>query len=288
MQMYSLTDCFVLSNGVKIPCIGFGTWQTEDGETTINAVKAALDTGYRHIDTAAAYENEKSVGKALKESGIPRDEVFVTSKLHNTEHTYEKTKAAFRKTLEDLQLEYLDLYLIHWPNPVDYRDRWKKSNEETWRAFEEFYNEGLIRSIGVSNFHAHHFDALLKTAKIKPMVNQIRLCPGDVKEKVVKDSLDRGIFIEAYSPLGGSGSGSILRAPLIIHMAEKYNRNTAQICVRWCLQKGFLPLPKSTSKEHIKTNAQVFDFEISDDDIEKLDAMKGYSDPFPHPDETTW
>jgi diketogulonate reductase-like aldo/keto reductase len=288
VKVNSLTDCFVLGNGVKIPCVGFGTWQTENGKTAVNVIKMALNVGYRHIDTAAAYGNEKSVGRALKESSVPRTEVFVTSKLPNTEHTYKKAKVAFRKTLEDLQLEYLDLYLIHWPNPVDYRDRWAKSNEEVWGAFEEFYNANLIHSIGVSNFHAHHLDALLETAKIRPMVNQIRLCPGDSKDKVVKDSLDRGIFIEAYSPLGGSDSGSILNAPLVINMAEKYNKNTAQICIRWCLQRGFLPLPKSTSEEHIRANAQVFDFEISNDDIKKLDIMKDYPDPFPHPDEIKW
>jgi diketogulonate reductase-like aldo/keto reductase len=286
--MKSLTDSFTLSNGVNIPCIGFGTWQTPDGEVTVNAVKAALLSGYRHIDTAAVYKNEASVGKGIKESGIPRKEIFVTSKLFNTEHTYERAKKAFERTLSDLGLDYLDLYLIHWPNPKGFRDSWAQANSETWRAFEEFYEAGKIRAIGVSNFHDHHLAALEKTAKIKPQVNQIRIAPGDFKADVIKASRNRGMLIEAYSPLGGSTEKNVLKAPLLLELAKKYNKNTAQICVRWCLQQDFLPLPKSTSAEHIAANAKVFDFEISQEDIEALNIMPGYPDPFPHPDNITW
>jgi diketogulonate reductase-like aldo/keto reductase len=205
MGFSSLTDCFTLVNGVKIPCVGFGTWQTPDGDATRDAVKAAVASGYRHIDGAAVYGNEKSVGRALKDCGVPRGEIFVTSKLFNTERGYEKTKAAFEKTLKDLQLDYLDLYLIHWPNPVKLRDSWEAYNADTWRAFEELYKAGKIRAIGVSNFHGHHLDALEKTATVKPMVNQIRLCPGDTKDAVVETSRARGMLVEAYSPFGGSG-----------------------------------------------------------------------------------
>ncbi|AEF81683.1 aldo/keto reductase [Leadbettera azotonutricia] len=288
MELKSLTDCFSLNNGVSIPCIGFGTWQTPDGDVTVNAVKSAIDAGYRHIDTAAVYGNEISVGKGIKASGINREKIFVTSKLFNTEHTYERTKVAFNKSLKDLQLDYLDLYLIHWPNPVDFRNKWAESNVETWKAFEEFYNEGRVRAIGVSNFHAHHLDALTKSVKIMPMVNQLRLCPGDIKGEVVKASKERGLFIEAYSPLGGSGEGSLLKAPLLIELAKKYNKSVSQLCVRWCLQCGFLPLPKSTSTDHIKANANVFDFKLSEDDVDQLSHLRGYPDPFPHPDSITW
>jgi diketogulonate reductase-like aldo/keto reductase len=190
--------------------------------------------------------------------------------------------------LQDLRLEYLDLYLIHWPNPVDYRNNWAESNLETWRAFEELYKEGKIRAIGISNFFIHHLDALLPKISIKPMVNQIRLCPGDTKDEVVKASIERGLLIEAYSPLGGSGPENILKSPLLGELAKKYTKNAAQICIRWCLQRGFLPLPKSTSAKHIEANANVFDFEISEDDMGKLNSLKGYPDPFPHPDEITW
>jgi diketogulonate reductase-like aldo/keto reductase len=292
MQFKSLTDTFTLSNGVKIPCIGFGTWQTPDGDTTIKAVKAALAAGYKHIDTAAAYDNEQSVGRGIKESGVDRKDIFVTSKLFNTFHGYEKTKAAFEKTMADLGLEYLDLYLIHWPNPKAFRDQWEKANAETWRAFEEFYKAGRIKAIGVSNFHAHHLAALDKTAVVKPMVNQIRITPGDYKADLIKTSRERGMLIEAYSPLGGTEGGmmgtSLLKSPLLQELGKKYGKSPAQICVRWVLQQDFLPLPKSTSAEHIAANAKIFDFELSPQDLEALTKLPGFPDPFPHPDEATF
>jgi diketogulonate reductase-like aldo/keto reductase len=290
MNMRSLDDHFVLSNGVKIPCIGFGTWQTANGELALSAVKSALKAGYRHIDTAAAYGNEESVGQAIKESGIPRKELFITTKLANPEHGYESTKAAFESSMKKLGLDYLDLYLIHWPNPKKFRDTWQKANAETWKAFEEFYKAGRIKAIGVSNFHEHHLAALEKVAEIKPMVNQIRIAPGDVKKDVIKAAKDRGMLLEAYSPLGGTvggmGDGNILKAPLLQELAKKYNKSSAQICVRWCLQQDFLPLPKSTSFEHIADNLKVLDFEIGSADIEALNTMPGYADPFQLPDQT--
>jgi diketogulonate reductase-like aldo/keto reductase len=292
MNVKSLTDGFSLSNGVKIPCIGFGTWQAADGDEAVRSVKAALAAGYRHIDTAAAYRNEKSVGLAIKESGVPRKDLFITSKLINTEHGYERAKAAIDKTLGNLGLDYLDLYLIHWPNPIAFRNNWAESNAESWRAFEEAYKAGKLRAIGVSNFHAHHLDALLKNALVKPMVNQIRLAPGDYKDEVIRASRDRGLLLEAYSPLGGTVDGlrgtNLLKAPLLQELGKKYGKSPAQLCVRWCLQQDFLPLPKSTSAEHIAANTQVFDFEISREDIEALNRMPGFPDPFPHPDETTY
>jgi len=286
--MKSLTDCFTLSNGVKIPCIGFGTWKAPSGDITKNAVKAALDAGYRHIDAAQAYANEDSVGQGIKESGVAREDIFITSKLFNPFHSYEKTKDAFEKTMKDLGLDYLDLYLIHWPNPISIRDHWEEGNAETWRAFEEYYAEGRIRAIGVSNFHPHHLKALEKTAKIAPMVNQIRLCPGDTKVEIVSYSKGKNMLIEAYSPLGGSGPENLISAPLLVSLSEKYNKTPAQICVRWCMQCGYLPLPKSVSPTRIFENVQVFDFELDSADVDKLSALQGYPDPFPHPDEITW
>lgn len=270
--MKLLTDSYVLNNGVKIPCVGFGTWQSPNGEIAAAAVKAALEYGYRHIDTAAAYGNEESVGKAIKESGIPRGEIFVTSKLQNPAHGYEETVAAFEETMKKLDIEYLDLYLIHWPNPIRTRERWQEANAGTWKAFEEFYRAGRIRSIGISNFHAHHIEALMKTATIPPMVNQIRLCPGDTQDELVAYCRKHNILLEAYSPLG---TGKIFEVPQMQALAKKYNKSIAQVCIRWSLQMGFLPLPKSVTPSRILENAQIFDFELADEDVKAIAGLKG-------------
>ena len=279
MKFNSATDTFTLGNGVKIPCIGFGTWQTPDGETTINAVKAALASGYRHIDAAPVYNNEKSLGIGIKESGVPRQDIFITSKLANSRRGYDQTIEGFEITIKDLQLDYLDLYLIHWPNPKNFRDNWEKNNSESWRAMEDLHKAGKIRALGLSNFHVHHIDSLLKTAAVKPAVNQIRLCPGDTKDELVKASLDRGLHLEAYSPfggtVGGNGSNNILKAPLLIDLAKKYNKSAAQISLRWCLQRGFLPLPKSVNPINIAANLDVFNFELAEEDVKALSNLEG-------------
>jgi diketogulonate reductase-like aldo/keto reductase len=288
MVYKSLTDCITLKNGVKIPCVGFGTWQTADGDEARNAIKYALDAGYRHIDGAAVYGNERSIGEAVKAYGLPRDELFITSKLVNRVRGYDETKAALKKSLADLRLDYLDLYLVHWPNPIAFRDRWEYWNAESWRAFEDLCDEGLIRAIGVSNFHAHHLDALYKTARINPVINQIRLCPGETQPEVVKASRARDLLLEAYSPFGGSGPANVLKDPKIIKISEKYGKTAAQVCVRWCLQTDFLPLPKSADASRIAGNAKVFDFELDAGDMEILNNISGYKSPFPHPDNTSW
>jgi diketogulonate reductase-like aldo/keto reductase len=242
--MQSLTDTYTLKNGVEIPCIGLGTWQTPEGELAYNAVRDALSLGYRHVDTAAVYGNEVSVGRAVRESGIPREEIFVTSKLWNTVRGYDETKKAFEESLERLGLDYLDLYLIHWPNPKGFRHRWKEANAESWRAMEDLHKAGRIRAIGISNFLKHHIDALLKTAEVAPMVNQVRLCPGDTKDGLVAHCRKHGMLLEAYSPFG---TGKAFQVPELQEIAAKYNKTVAQLLVRWSLQMGFLPLPKSTS-----------------------------------------
>jgi len=270
--MKSIKDCYKLYNGVCIPCIGFGTWQIPNGEVAVSAVKIAFSAGYRHIDTAAIYGNEESVGLAIRQSGVPREEIFVTSKLWNDAHSYKDAMNAFKQTMERLGLDYLDLYLIHWPNPVKYRNRWQDANAGTWKAFEELYKAGRIRSIGVSNFQIHHIEELLKTAAVVPMVNQIRLCPGDTQDDLVEYCREHNILIEAYSPLG---TGLIFDVPEMKAMAEKYNKSIAQICIRWSLQMGFLPLPKSTNPERIKANSEVFDFELTQDDVKAIASLKG-------------
>jgi diketogulonate reductase-like aldo/keto reductase len=270
--MNSLSDTYELSNGVKIPCIGFGTWQTPDGEVAVSSVNAAIAAGYRHIDTAQGYGNEESVGKAVKESGVKREELFITSKLNNGEHGYEKTVAAFEGTMKKLNLEYLDLFLIHWPNPSASRGNWQEANAGTWKAFEEFYRAKRIRAIGVSNFHQRHIEPLLKTATIAPMVNQIRLCPGDTQDDVVAYSRSQGMIVEAYSPLG---VGKIFEVPEMQALSKKYGKSIAQICIRWSLQMGFLPLPKSVTPARIKENADVFGFDLSEEDVKLIAGLKG-------------
>lgn len=289
-NMNTLTDTFTLSNGVKIPCIGFGTWQAPDGDVTYNAVKAALNSGYRHIDTATAYANEESVGKAirdfLEESGIKREEIFVTTKLHNKDHGYDNTKRAIENSLKLLGLDYIDLYLIHWPNPIMYRDDWKNKDQESWKAMEEAYNEGKLRALGLSNFFPRHIDAILETATIPPVVNQIKFCPSINAKDAADYSKEKGMLLEAYSPMG---TGAVLNNSEMIEIANKYNKTTAQVCIRYALQSGYLPLPKSVTPERIKSNTDVFSFELSDEDMHKIANLKveGVT-PLRNPDETTF
>lgn len=279
--MKSLSDTYQLNNGVKIPCVGFGTWQTPNGDTAVQAVKDAIAAGYRHIDTAAGYGNEESVGAAIRESGVAREELFITSKLNNPDHGYEATLKAFEVTMKKLGIDYLDLYLIHWPNPLPFRDRWQEMNAGSWRAFEELYNAGRIHSIGISNFLPHHIDALLQTATIPPMVNQIRLCPGETQPETVAYCREHRILLEAYSPLG---TGLIFDVPEMKVLAEKYHKSVAQICLRWSLQMGYLPLPKSVTASRIKENSELFDFALSDEDVQLIAGLKGCCGPTKDPD----
>ncbi|MFY1069086.1 aldo/keto reductase [Enterococcus sp. AD013-P3] len=283
--MQSLTSTYTLANGIKIPVVGFGTWQTPDGEVAVSSVKSALANGYRHIDTAQAYKNEEGVGRALKESGIPREEIFLTTKLWNKNHSYDLAMSSFAESLEKLQTEYVDLFLIHWPNPVDFRDHWQNANAESWRAMEDLYEAGKIKAIGISNFRPHHIEELKKTAKIMPMVNQIFLAPGEKQEEVVSYCEDNDILLEAYSPLG---TGKIFEVPEMKALAEKHNRSIAQIALRWSLQHGFLPLPKSVTPSRIKENAQLFDFELSKTDMAQIDALDGVVGKAGDPDQTTF
>ncbi len=281
--MKSLTDTYVLSNGVHIPCVGFGTWQTPDGEVATSSVKAAIDSGYRHIDTAAIYGNEEGVGRGIRESGVRREELFITTKLWNDSHGYKEALRAFDESMDRLGLDYLDLYLIHWPNPPMFRSRWQEANAEAWKAMEELYEKGRIRSIGISNFRPHHIEALVKVAKVKPMVNQIRLCPGETQDEVVAASRAHGMLLQAYSPLG---VGRIFDVPEMKALAEKYGKSVAQICVRWSLERGYLPLPKSVTPSRIAENAQVFDFELDPADVQMIVDMKGVCGYSDDPDKT--
>lgn len=268
--MKTLTDVYTLSNGVAIPWVGFGTWQTPDGQVAADSVKAALAAGYRHIDTASIYKNEAGVGQGIRESGVPREEIFVTTKIWNNKRGYEKTRESVEKSLERLGLDYLDMVLIHWPAAPHRVENWEELNQSTWQALTDLYKEGKIRAIGVSNFKPHHLKALLE-AEVKPMVNQIELHPGMTQQETVDLCKEHGILLEAWSPLG---CGRLLDHPFLAELAAKYGKSVAQVCIRWCLQKGFLPLPKSVTPARIQQNAQVFDFVISDEDMAAMDAME--------------
>lgn len=280
--MKELAKCFKLSNGYEIPQVGFGTWQTPNGETAMQAVKAALQCGYRHIDTAAIYGNEKSIGEGIRKSGVCREDLFVTSKVWNTERGYEKTLAAFDKTLADLGLEYLDLYLIHWPANEKQFENWQEINKDTWRAMETLYLEGKIKSIGVSNFLVHHLEPLLAVAKIEPMINQIEFHPGQMQLNTVEFCKRNQILVEAWSPLG---TGRMLSNSTLMAIAEKYQKSVAQLCIRWCLQNGVLPLPKSVTPSRIEENTEVFDFVLSVEDMKIINDMKYCGGSGLNPDE---
>ena len=279
--MHKLTDSFVLSNGYPIPCVGFGTWQTPDGDIATNAVKCAIQSGYRHIAAAAVYGNEVSVGKGIAEAGVPREELFITSKVWNTERGYEKTLAAFEKTLADLGLDYLDLYLIHWPASHHQFENWDELNLGTWKAMTELYKAGCVKAIGVSNFLPHHLESLLKT-EVKPMVNQIEFHPGLMQSEVVEFCRSHGMLIEAYSPLG---TGRMLTNATLMAIAAKYNKSVAHVCIRWVLQNGVLPLPKSITPSRIEDNTNVFDFVLSDEDMATINAMPYCGGSGNHPDQ---
>lgn len=268
--MNKVSDSFILSNGVSIPCVGFGTWQIPDGDPVFSAVSSALETGYVHIDTAAAYGNEAGVGEAVRRYPGGRENVFVTSKLWNDVRGYRETLDAFDRTMERLGFSYLDLFLIHWPAPYRFRDRYQELNRETWRAFEELYRSGKVRAIGVSNFLRHHLEELMETAEIPPMVDQIEFHPGWMQTETVSFCQQNGIQVEAWSPLG---SGKLLQEPKLHSIAEKYGKSPAQLCLRWILQKGILPLPKSVTKERILQNTQLFDFCISSEDVQIMDSL---------------
>ena len=276
-------NSYTLSNNVSIPELGFGTWQTPNGDVAVSAVKKALEVGYRHIDTAQGYKNEDSVGQAIKESGIPREEIFLTTKLWNENHSYDLVLSSFEESLKKLQTDYIDLFLIHWPNPVKFRDNWQSANAETWRAMEELYQAGKIKAIGVSNFLPHHFEELKKTATIFPMVNQIFLAPGELQKEVVSYCQEHNVLLEAYSPLG---TGKIFDVPEMQELSDKYGKTIAQIAIRWSLQHDFLPLPKSVTPSRIEENLAVFDFEVSDEDMQRIDQLDGVVGKATNPDTT--
>lgn len=275
---------YILGNGVQIPAVGFGTYKsTEGSENTV--IADALKVGYRHFDTAAYYGNEKILGTAFKSSGIPRRELFLTSKVWRGDLGYESTLHSFRNSLENLQTDYLDLYLIHWPTEDPVKDwetqSWRKACAETWKALEKLYREGLVRAIGVSNFLPHHLLHLMDNAQEQPMVNQLEYHPGYTQQGAVSFCQDHHIQVSAWSPLGRS---RVMQDPLLLELADKYGKSVAQICLRFALQNHILPLPKASSPRRMENNLQVFDFQISREDMFRLMTMPPTGWSGEHPD----
>lgn len=270
--MNYLEESYTLRNGVKIPKLGFGTWQIKDGKDAYNAVKTALDSGYRHIDTAQGYGNESSVGQAIKDSGVARDAIFVTSKLESHIKNYDEAMKSFDESLRKLGMDYIDLFIIHAPWPWSEMGKdCRKGNVEAYRALEDIYKAGKARAIGVSNFGVSDLQNILDNNDIVPHVNQIGYFIGMDQSETIRFCRDYDIFIEAYSPLG---IGFLLENKTILKIAKKYHKSAAQVCIRYLIQKGVAPLPKSVHKNRMIENSKI-DFEIDDSDMKILDAIKG-------------
>lgn len=270
--MNSTFDCYTLYNGVQVPCIAFGTWKMPN-EVAAASVQCAIENGYRHIDTAGAYQNEVGVGEGIRKSGIARDEIFLVSKLPNADHGYEKTIAACEQSLTKLGVDYLDAYLIHWPVLVENQDRVAEDLRDTWRAFERLYQDGKLRALGTSNFLEEHIDLLKANFKNYPMINQVQLHPQNPQDEMVAYCKENRILPEAWSPLI---QGQAFQRELLVETAAKYGVSVAQLCVRWIFQKGVVPVPKSTTPERIKNNADIFGFTISDEDMENIATLRKY------------
>jgi diketogulonate reductase-like aldo/keto reductase len=269
----TLTSTTKLNNGLSMPWVGLGVFQTKEGPEVENAVRWALDIGYRHIDTASFYENETGVGKAIAESGVDREDIFLTTKVWNTEQGYEETLAAFDRSRSKLRTDIVDLYLVHWPI--------QQSFKETWKALEKLYAEGKVRAIGVSNFLIHHLQDLMSDFDVVPAVNQIEWHPF-VRQKVLHDfCVDHGIQLEAWSPLT---RGKMLDNQVIDEIAEAQGKTPAQVLIRWDLQHEVVTIPKSVHRERIKENSEVFDFALSSDEMARLDGLDSDTRIGPHPD----
>ncbi|PRT11309.1 aldo/keto reductase [Bacillus thuringiensis] len=275
--MKNLQSKTVLNNGVEMPWFGLGVFKVEDGPELVEAVKSAIKAGYRSIDTAAIYGNEKAVGEGIragiKEAGISREDLFITSKVWNSDQGYETTLAAYEESLKKLELDYLDLYLVHWPVEGKYKD--------TWRALETLYKEKRVRAIGVSNFQIHHLQDVMKDAEIKPMINQVEYHPRLTQKELQAFCKEQDIQMEAWSPLM---QGQLLDNEKLQEIAEKHGKTTAQVILRWDLQNGVITIPKSTKEHRIIANADVFNFELTKEDMETIDALNENHRVGPDPD----
>ncbi|WP_396349986.1 aldo/keto reductase [Bacillus infantis] len=273
----SIQDKTVLNNGVEMPWMGLGVFKVEEGPELVNAVKSAIKLGYRSIDTAAIYGNEEGVGQGIREgiaeAGISREDLFITSKVWNSDLGFESAIQAYETSLQKLGLEYLDLYLIHWPVEGKYKD--------AWRALEALYKEEKVRAIGVSNFQVHHLEELLKDAEVKPVINQVEYHPRLTQQELKAFCRENGIQLEAWSPLM---QGQLLDNEIIAAIAEKHGKSAAQVILRWDLQNGVITIPKSTKEHRIAANASIFDFELSSDEMKQISSLNQNLRVGPDPD----
>lgn len=281
----SLADKLVLSNGVQMPGIGFGTWQVPTDSTLENAVSAALKLGYRFFDTAQIYGNASAIGRGVLLSDLPRAEIFISSKIWTSHRSYDGVMRAFTDIIEQLKTTYLDQLLIHWPATQGEPMIWQSQNAGTWRALEDLYEQGAVKVIGVSNFLPHHLVPLLARARIRPMVNQLEIHPGYPQFAAVNFCFKQNIAVQAWSPLG---RGGLTHHPLLIELGEKYGVSPALIALRWSLQHGFIPVVKALDAEHMKSNLKAFDIVLKDEDMARLDTMQQVAFSGLHPDTVTF
>ena len=279
-QVLNKMKHYILNNGVEIPAVAFGTYKAVDGKSA-DVIRTAIEAGYRYFDTASFYGTETYLAEAVRESGIARDEIFIASKLWKTEMGYDNVKSAFRRTLDNLKTDYLDLYLIHWPLPEPGYKDWKQLDKETWKAMEELVREGKIRAIGLSNFLPHHIENILEDCTVRPAVDQIEYHPGYSQEAVVQYCKERDILVQAWSPIGRQ---RVLTEPLVQELAGKYGVSPAKICLKFAVQRGIIPLPKSSSMERMKENLDLWSFEMDEEDIWRLATMPQAGWSGEHPD----
>ena len=281
----SLADKLVLSNGVQMPGIGFGTWQVPTDSTLENAVSAALKLGYRFFDTAQIYGNASAIGRGVLLSDLPRAEIFISSKIWTSHRSYDGVMRAFTDIIEQLKTTYLDQLLIHWPATQGEPMIWQSQNAGTWRALEDLYEQGAVKVIGVSNFLPHHLVPLLARARIRPMVNQLEIHPGYPQFAAVNFCFKQNIAVQAWSPLG---RGGLTHHPLLIELGEKYGVSPALIALRWSLQHGFIPVVKALDAEHMKSNLDAFGLTLEDEDMTRLDTMQQVAFSGLQPDTVTF
>lgn len=279
-QILKNSEYYILNNGEKIPSVGFGTYKAADGKSA-GVIRTAIEVGYRYFDTASFYGTEQYVAQAIRESGIPRKEFYIASKLWKDEMGYDNVRKAFERTLDNLKTDYLDLYLIHWPLPEPGYKNWRRLDKETWRAMEELYLEGQVKTIGLSNFLPHHIENILENCTVKPAVDQIEYHPGYSQEAAVNYCREKGIAVQAWSPIGRT---RILEEPLIKELADKYGTTPAQVCLKFAVQRGIIPLPKASSRERMKENRNLFSFRLDMEDIWRLATMPQTGWSGEHPD----